>query len=336
METIQYSKVGEEDIQVGRSTFEVTLGDGRIATLNEVNLDSFDKLLSEDDATTNAVTDVLTLQHTTTGTPANSIGTGLKFRAESADESPSDVGTLEFAFDDVTAASEDSTLWAKLRAGGSALARAFGFRNTGAASGYFLFSGVATANRTITIQDATDTLVGRATTDTLTNKTLTNPVVNAGTGSETLIPSGVIHVDTTQGDCDNTSEEDLISYTLPANTLSANGKGFRVRAWGVTNSSDVTKTIRLYWGTDVLIANDITTAPNNQDWYFEAEVWRTGAAAQKSISRAVVGVTNQTTSYASHTKDPTATNVIKVTGQIGSGSSVEISAHCLSVEFLNA
>jgi hypothetical protein len=37
-----------------------------------------------------------------------------------------------------------------------------------------------TDDRTITVPDATDTLVGKATTDTLTNKTLTSPVINTG------------------------------------------------------------------------------------------------------------------------------------------------------------
>lgn len=47
-----------------------------------------------------------------------------------------------------------------------------------------LTAGDPTADRTITLPDATDTLVGRDTTDTLTNKTLTSPTISGLTLSD--------------------------------------------------------------------------------------------------------------------------------------------------------
>lgn len=38
METIQYSRCGEQDIRFGTGTFEVRLADGRVVILNEVDI----------------------------------------------------------------------------------------------------------------------------------------------------------------------------------------------------------------------------------------------------------------------------------------------------------
>ena len=49
-----------------------------------------------------------------------------------------------------------------------------------------LSAGEPTADRVITLPDATDTLVGKATTDTLTNKTLTTPIISSISNTGTL------------------------------------------------------------------------------------------------------------------------------------------------------
>jgi hypothetical protein len=49
-----------------------------------------------------------------------------------------------------------------------------------------MLSSTQTVDRTLSLPDATDTLVGRATTDTLTNKTLTSPTITGGALNGTL------------------------------------------------------------------------------------------------------------------------------------------------------
>lgn len=334
-EILTFSQLSAQDIRFGRGVFEVLLGDGRAATLNEHNLDDFDGIFHTEDATVNDATQVLNLRHTTTGTPAAGIGTRLLFQTESADENPANVGAIEFNFDDVTAGSEDSTAYLYLRRAGAILSSAYGFRNTG--NFQVLFTAALTAARTITIPDATDTLVNLGSAQTLTSKTLTNPVVNAGGGSDTFIPGGVINVDTTDGATGaNTTETDLITYTFPATSLSTNGDYVKVKAFGITGANANTKTMRLYFGTTVIASNDITTAPNNGDWVLEGTVVRTGSNTQESTAHGIVGSTQQTHSHSAHTETDSSSITIKVTGENAVATASDITAKGLVIEFENA
>ena len=105
-----------------------------------------------DNATNSAVTNIVTVQHTTSGAPAAGIGTGVLFNSESGDESPSNFGTVAFVADDVTAGSEDTYCLLQNRTAGAALADAYKFKRTGV--GGALWTQANTAERTYTLPDA--------------------------------------------------------------------------------------------------------------------------------------------------------------------------------------
>jgi len=133
---------------------------------------------STEDATNNGVTNVITIQHTTSGTPSTGIGTGILFNGESADENPSNFGRVAFVADDVTAGSEDTYAAFQARRAGAALATTYRFKNTGTAAN--IFTSTVSADRTITLPDADLTFSysgGKATfAGTLTgNRTYTLP-----------------------------------------------------------------------------------------------------------------------------------------------------------------
>ena len=108
-------------------------------------------IVAKEDTRTTTVTTPLTVRATTSGTPAAGIGTGILVQAESQDESPSDVGQLDFSFSDQTSSSEDSFFRILLRVAGAALASAYMFVTTSAFQAIFTHANAA--DRTYSLPD---------------------------------------------------------------------------------------------------------------------------------------------------------------------------------------
>ena len=111
------------------------------------------------DARTNTVLRALGIIADTTGAPAASIGVGMLFQAESADEAPSDFGALDFVASDVNAGSEDTFASILLRVAGRALDEKYRFSSTAGDGFAALFTHAVTVDRTYTLPDETGTLL---------------------------------------------------------------------------------------------------------------------------------------------------------------------------------
>lgn len=170
-----------------------------------------DTTIAVSDARTNAVDVPLTLTSVTSDTPAAGIGTGLLFKAESADENPSDFGQLEVAAADVGSGTEDTYFQMLTRVAGAALTATYRFIAT--AANKAIFTHANSADRTYTFPNASGnipTLATQGETDAMTSTaTALSPNVNklilateqastSGTSIDfTNIPAGVRRISIT-------------------------------------------------------------------------------------------------------------------------------------------
>lgn len=129
-----------------------------------------------------------------------------------------------------------------------------------------------------------------------------------------------------------TTQEDLMTYAIPANTLKP-GQKVRLRAWGVTAANGNTKTVRLWFGANSIC--DHNGAWNNLPWVLTADIEITGASTQEYSSNAFVTANALTVRQGTATNTDTSSITVKCTGQNGTANAGDITCQGFTVEILD-
>jgi hypothetical protein len=138
---------------------------------------------------------------------------------------------------------------------------------------------------------------------------------------------------TTTGTPANTTEATLQTFTLPANTLDAVGRGLRIRAWGSFGANANSKTIRLYFGAKIY--DSTALSQNGTGWILEAEVYKTSINTQTTWGTILAGFSNPGAEIGAQNQTDTGPIVIKVTGQNGTANANDIVCNGMSILMIN-
>ncbi len=180
-------------------------------------------------------------------------------------------------------------------------------------------------------------LVGATGADPAFSGTLPNALVAAkGTGAATGPLSAALTVNTTLAATGaDTNETTLWTYNLPANTLSANGKGVRITVFGSFAANNNTKTLRTKFGGTTVHSEAGGGAFNANGFVVTCYVYRTGAGAQLGIGHMTFGGGAQTDAPVTPAETETNAIAIAFTGENGTAAANDIVFRGALVEALN-
>jgi hypothetical protein len=178
-------------------------------------------------------------------------------------------------------------------------------------------------------------------TNDVTGNLSTGQLKTAGTGAATAVVSGFLNVNVTPVTTTDTNEDVLMTYTLPANTLSANTKGIRIRSMFLSSNNSQATVCKLYFGSTVIVQTPSTSGASVAFWV-EATVLRTSANTQIAGGWALLGVNTAGQAASGSTafestpgEDLTAVGGILIKGAAQKAVSGTVSQMYMTIEAVN-
>lgn len=126
------------------------------------------------------------------------------------------------------------------------------------------------------------------------------------------------------GNGNDTTEDTLQSFTLPANAFDAIGRSLWVYAFGTFANNAHSKTGKLYFGSSIVLSTGANTTTGGISWALELLVMKSGASAQIASGQLITGTTHGGVQNFTGTETDTAGIVIKVTGQTGTAAANDV------------
>ena len=131
--------------------------------------------------------------------------------------------------------------------------------------------------------------------------------------------------------------DNLMTYSLPADSLNADGNYVRIQGWGKTASNATAKNLLLKFGAASVLGTLALTASIAGTWYVDAYVFRTGSDTQDFIGTCHEGVGTtlaagkQAIIFGTATEDEDAAVTIVFQGEGGADNDVTMEAMVVTV-----
>lgn len=141
--------------------------------------------------------------------------------------------------------------------------------------------------------------------------------VKAGDSAANANVGGVIEVNTTAVGNVTTGEDDLITFTIPANTLNNNGDQVEFDMAGIFAATANNKRVRVYIDNTLLFDTTDLTTTTAEDWSIKGTIIKTGTGTQKCIVQwlSTEATLLSSVDYSTVAEDETAALVLKATGE---------------------